>query len=104
MKWSTGVFIGCGIVLLFNFDALVVFFLSGLIPGTNLVIPPATMIAAMIGSALIIPFRHYRTHLYRLGLSLYDYAVAVASTHEADLAPSTAQPTHSLPKRRYREL
>ena len=83
------------------FDQILVFLLSGLIPGTNFSIPPTTMLAVMVASAIFIPTLRYHHEVYKNSLGLYD-AFFDVKKKESDEPSSGAQP--ELPRRRYQEL
>ncbi len=84
------------ILVALNFDLVVVFLLSGFIPGVNVSLAPSTMIAVMLASALTLLALRRRHAVYQACLSLYDAFWGKKS-------PAT-KPRPSLPKRRYQEL
>lgn len=83
------------------FDQILVFLLSGLIPGTNFSIPPTTMLAVMVASAILIPTLRYRHEIYKSSLDLYDAFFGIKKKKDNEPSGDT-QP--ELPRRRYQEL
>jgi hypothetical protein len=82
------------------FDAIIVFFLSGFIPGINIVLAPSTMLAVMIASAvLIVALRKYRV-VYGHCLDFYDEFLAL---DKKDVVKESEQKS-DRPRRRYQEL
>lgn len=83
------------------FDAIVVFLLSGFIPGINITLAPSTMIAVFVASALLVLTLKKRYAIYRACLAFYDELFN--SKKKTSKAP--AKSTQSkLPRRRYQEL
>ena len=81
------------------FDAIIVFFLSGFIPGINIVLAPSTMLAVLIASTvLVISLRKYRV-VYQYCLSFYDEFIG---TDTKD--PQETKEKSDRPRRRYQEL
>lgn len=83
------------------FDQILVFLLSGLIPGTNFSIPPTTMLAVMVASAILVPALRYRHEIYENSLDLYDAFFGIKKKKD-DTPSGDTQP--ELPRRRYQEL
>ena len=82
------------------FDAIIVFFLSGFIPGINIVLAPSTMLAVMIASAvLIVALRKYRV-VHQHCLDFYDEFLAL---DKKDVVKKPDQKS-DRPRRRYQEL
>lgn len=89
------------IVCVICFDAIVVFLLSGFIPGINITLAPSTSIAVMIASTILVGVVvQYRQDVYRLSLSLYD---AFFGIKKKNATPAPEAKT-KLPRRRYQEL
>lgn len=81
------------------FDAIIVFLLSGFVPGINIVLAPSTMLAVMIASTvLVISLRKYRV-VYQYCLSFYDEFIG---TDTKD--PQETKEKSDRPRRRYQEL
>ena len=81
------------------FDAIIVFLLSGFVPGINIVLAPSTMLAVMIASTvLVISLRKYRV-VYQYCLSFYDEFIR---TDTKD--PQETKEKSDRPRRRYQEL
>ena len=81
------------------FDAVVVFLLSGFIPGINITLSPSTMLAVMIASAVMVAVVRHRFAVYRRCLSFYDEFFGIS---KKDTPPSGK--TTGRPRRRYQEL
>ena len=82
------------------FDAMIVFLLSGFIPGINVTLPPSTMIAVMIASAALLFALLFRKNVFNYCLGLYDQLFDT----QKEPATSTLAKKTSLPRRRYQEL
>ncbi len=83
------------------FDAIIVFLLSGFIPGINITLAPSTSIAVMVASTILIAtIVLYRQAVYARCLSLYD---ALFGFKKKKSTAGTGVKL-KLPKRRYQEL
>lgn len=81
------------------FDAIVVFLLSGFVPGVNIVLAPSTMLAVMIASAvMVLVLRKYRI-VYQYCLAMYDAYVQSDTKDTLETKESSDRP-----RRRYQEL
>lgn len=83
------------------FDQILVFLLSGLVPGTNFSIPPTTMLAVMVASTIVIPSLKYRHEVYKNSLYLYDTFFGIKKKKD-DV--SSGDTTSKRPRRRFQEL
>ena len=99
--YAIAIVIGTIAFLLF-FDTIVVFLLSGFIPGINITLAPSTSIAVMIAStiliAAIVQFRHA---VYMQCLAFYDAFLFKKKT-SSNSVPKKEKA--KLPKRRYQQL
>lgn len=82
------------------FDQIIVFLLSGFIPGIDLTIPATTMLSVMIASTILILALRRRHVVYYNCLELYDELFG--KKKESD-TPATDNKS-KLPRRRYQEL
>ncbi|GEM_PF-6382624 len=82
------------------FDQLIVFLLSGLIPGSNFTVPATTMLAIMTASVVLIYALRYRQIIYQNSLVLHDDIFRAKQNNKP--SESLAKPT--LPHRRYQGL
>ena len=81
------------------FDEIIVFLLSGFIPGINTVLAPSTMLAVMVASAIMVAtLTQYRT-IYQYCLAFYDEFL---TTDNKTIKESSEKPNR--PRRRYQEL
>lgn len=85
------------VLAVINFENIVIFFLSGSIPGVHFSVSPSMSIATMIASALTVGLFLKRTAIYTLCLKSYDH---LFGTTDAQVTASPAQ----RPRRRYQEL
>ena len=105
MKWFYGIIIAiAAITLVIHFDAVVVFMLSGFIPALDLTLPPSTMLAVFVASAILLFALSKRQAVYHYCLALYDYNVDAlfGFGKKNDTPVSDNKP--KLPRRRYQEL
>lgn len=83
-----------------HFDALVIFLLSGFIPGINVTLTPSKMLAVIAASTLLVAALRHRHAVYQHSLELYDEYIAPS--------PEKMTPRESIdakrPRRRYQEL
>ena len=91
--------ITAAIIAVVYFDAMIVFLLSGFIPGINITLAPSTMIAVMVASSLLIVAASSRQTVYRYCLAIYD-------TFNVNDKTTTPQITEKpkLSRQRYQEL
>lgn len=61
--------------LIARFDAVVIFLLSGFIPGLNVTLPPSTMLAVMVASGILLLALKKWPQVYGRCLTLYDQIV-----------------------------
>ena len=89
------------IISVIFFDQIVVFLLSGFIPGLSITIPATTMLAVMVAGATLIVTLRYRHIVYQHCLTLYD-AIFEPKKKNNSAPESSTKP--KLPRRRYQEL
>lgn len=90
------------IAMVVFFDAIVIFLLSGFIPGINITLPPTTSIAVMIASTITVAAAaQYRTAVYAKCLALYD---AFFFKKKKSSNTTKKKKSSDLPKRRYQSL
>ena len=83
------------------FDAIVIFLLSGFVPGINVTLPPSTSFAVMVaGTSLIVSIVKYGESVFKECLSIYDTFIFKKSTPHA----TNKKKKIALPRRRYQEL
>lgn len=81
------------------FDEIIVFLLSGFIPGINIVLSPSTMLAVMVaGAVMVAALTQYRT-IYQYCLAFYD---EFFTSDSKTIKESNEKPNR--PRRRYQEL
>ena len=80
-----------------NFENIVIFILSGSIPGVHFSISPSMSMATMIASTLTVGLFLKRNVIYTLCLKSYDHLFGATG---AKAIPSSVQ----RPRRRYQEL
>lgn len=84
------------ILVISQFDVIIIFLLSGFIPGANITLAPSTMLAIMTAIVLMIPLLKRRRTIYRLILELYD-----ATT---DKGHAESNQKSQLPRRRFEQV
>lgn len=87
------------IILVVRFDVVIIFMLSGFIPGINVTLAPSTMLAVMIASVALGFALRIRQVMYQHCLSFYDEFLGPS---KKDTTPIKAKPAR--PRRRYQEL
>lgn len=87
------------ILAIVRFDAIIIFMLSGFIPGINVTLAPSTMLAVMIANVALVIALKKRLLVYQYCLDFYDEFL---STSKKDSQP--IKPKQSRPRRRYQEL
>jgi hypothetical protein len=92
------IFVALGFIF---FDQVIVFLLSGFIPGTNFSISATTMLAVIISSSILMLTLKYRCAVYQNCLKFYDNLVV--RKNEKDDMPEIDTKA-KLPRRRYQEL
>lgn len=103
-KLITLAIIAATILLVVNFDAVIIFMLSGFIPGIGVTLPPSTMVAVFVASTLMMPALRRRRAVYQRCLDYYDSATdqLFGLGKKSDKPAVDDKP--KLPRRRYQEL
>lgn len=102
MKQVYGLILIAGVVVLIvNFDALMIFLLSGRLPGTDITIQPSTIFAIIAASCIAtFVFRHRTRELLQLSDTIYTRLLAYLGKKKT----VTPAPSSKLPRRRFSKL
>lgn len=82
------------------FDQILIFLLSGSIPGLDVTLPPTTMLAVMVASTILVFALRRRHIVYQRCLTLYDELFGIKKKNKAAATGTKS----ALPRRRYQEL
>lgn len=103
-RFITPMIILATVALIINFDMIIVFMLSGFIPGINITLAPSTMIAVFIASTVLIFSLNKRQIVYARCLEFYDYITSASFKFGKKNTSAEPNEKPERPRRRYQEL